>query len=162
MATTILGVGGYGASGQSGEVLKTFALGSCVAVLAYDPGAKVAGMVHIALPSSATNKNRADVLPGYFADRGVPALLEAMARLRGTSDARGLVIKIAGGANVMRTGNVFDIGQRNIKAVKTELRQHGLAPVAAEVGGSISRTVSIEVDTGTVILNSPGRDAWSL
>lgn len=161
MSQIVLGVGEYGATAAAGHVVKTFALGSCVAVCIYDMFSKTAGMVHVALPQSTTNLARARALPGYFADTGVDILLEYMAKLRG-GKKKGLIFKMCGGASVMRCTNIFDIGNRNIQAVKLNLARRGLVASAEDVGGSISRTVSIEVDTGCVVVNSPGRAAWKL
>jgi chemotaxis protein CheD len=54
------------------------------------------------------------------------------------------------------------IGKRNILAVKKILWGYGLAPLAEDVGGSISRTVSVSVKTGEVTLSSPARGQWNL
>ncbi len=162
MKMTVLGVGDLGATGAPGEGLKTFALGSCVAVVLYDFRLKVAGMAHVALPASTTNASRAQALPGYFADSGVPALLNAMFSLRGSSDPKGLIAKIVGGASIMKVQTKFNIGQRNIEAVRKELMRKRLSPMAEDVGGVISRTVAIDVNTGMVLINSPGRGEWTL
>jgi len=161
MADMVLGVGEFGVCAGTGGLLKTFALGSCVAVCIYDLRAKVVGMVHVALPHSSTNLARAKVLPGYFVDTGIQILMEHLAKVRGP-DRKGLIVKICGGANVMRATNVFDIGKRNIQAVTQDLMRRGMPPASSDIGGSISRTVSIEVDTGCVVLNSPGRSKWTI
>ena len=158
----ILGVGDLGASKGHDMVIRTYALGSCVAVVAYDLKAKVAGMVHVALPESRINPARAGHKPGTFVDTGVDALLAAMAPLRGRSGKSGLVVKLVGGANVMDEKNFFAIGQRNVKALRQELTRHRIFPMAEDVGGSFSRTVSIQVATGRVFITSPGRDVWEL
>lgn len=158
----VLGVGDYGVSVKEDGVLKTFALGSCVAVMLYDPRKRVGGMVHVALPDSSTNTKRAQALPGYFADSGIPLLLQKVAEARGDDSVRGLVVKICGGASVVKGHNIFDIGKRNIEAVKKVLREHRLRPMREDVAGSISRTVSMEIATGKVVLNSPGRGEWEL
>ena len=41
------------------DVLATYALGSCVGICLYDHKAKIAGMAHIMLPSSADMPTRA-------------------------------------------------------------------------------------------------------
>jgi chemotaxis protein CheD len=161
MQQIVLGVGEYGATGTPGSQVKTFALGSCVAVCVYDTLSKIAGMVHVALPHSSTNPARAKALPGYFADTGIDALFRYLAELRG-GEKKGLLVKLCGGANVMRCTNLFDIGKRNVEAVKFNLARRGLLAIAEDVGGSISRTVTFEVDTGYVVLSSPGRTIWKL
>lgn len=161
MSQIVLGVGEYGATGTPGGSVKTFALGSCVAVCVYDAVNRIAGMVHIALPHSSTNLARAKALPGYFADTGIQSLFEYLVKLRG-GDKKGLVVKLCGGANIMRCANLFDIGKRNIEAAKFNLARRGLLTSAEDIGGNISRTVTLEVDTGYVVLASPGRSLWKL
>ena len=103
-------------------------------------------------------------MPGYFADTGIVALIRHMQAIgcKGPGPGQGFTVKLAGGANVMDTNDTFMIGKRNILAAKKILWRYGLAPLAEDVGGSISRTVSVMVNTGEVILSSPGRGDWLL
>ncbi|MBF0482235.1 MAG: chemotaxis protein CheD [Desulfovibrionaceae bacterium] len=158
MKVTVLGVGEMGVDDTPGAVIKTFALGSCVAVMVYDLKHKVAGMVHVALPDSSIKPDRAATLPGYFADTGVKTLFRLFSGFRGgMTGTRGLTVRLAGGANIMATHAGFNIGKRNTEAVLAHLGAFGLTPMSMQVGGSIGRTVSIEVDTGRIVLSSPGR-----
>ena len=95
-----------------------------------------------------------------FADTGIPVLLQEMERL-GCSIGD-MVIKIAGGASVMDPGATFEIGKRNILAVKKTLWRYRLGPVAEDVGDVISRTMSVSVDTGIVTVSSPRKGEWDL
>ena len=74
-------IGGLDVSNVTEETIRTLALGSCIAVIIYDPLKKVAGMIHFALPDSKANPDKAEVMPGYFADTGIPLLLEKMVKL---------------------------------------------------------------------------------
>jgi len=161
MGQLILGVGDYGASNKPGEVIKTFALGSCVAVIFYDPVSKMTGMVHVALPDSTSHADRAKEKPGYFADTGIPILLRQMDAVT-AGKRNGLVVKLAGGASVMDPNGVFSIGKKNALAIKKILWGSRLGAVAEEIGGNISRTVHIEVDTGKVVIQSAGRGSWEI
>lgn len=162
MGQIILGVGDYGASNRSGEDVKTFALGSCVSVILLDPKTRTVGMVHVALPESSINKQKSLEKPGYFADTGIPALLAAMAKFGCNPKGKGMVVKLCGGANVMDTNDTFQIGKRNALSIKKVLWKYGMGPVAEDLGGNFSRTVSVSVDTGEIILSSPGRPNWKL
>ena len=162
MSTIMVGVGGLGASNTPGDVVKTMALGSCVAVLLLHPPTRTVGMVHVALPDSSISPDRAAERPGYFADTGIPALFKMMADLGCRNDARQFVVKLAGGAKVMDTGGTFNIGKRNVLAIKKILWKHRMGPVAEDIGGSISRTVALEVNTGRVTLSSAGRGSWNI
>lgn len=161
MACVLLGVGDYGAVSKPGESLKTMALGSCVAVVLMDPVTHCVGMDHVALPDSAAHADRAKQKPGHFADTGIPALLEAMYQAGVPRQQRhGIIVKLIGGANVMDPCNTFNIGKRNVLAIKKVLWQFGMGAVAEDVGGQISRTVTVDVDEGRVLISSPGLENW--
>ena len=162
MSDIVLGIGDLGASNTANSVVKTFALGSCVSAIFLDPKTHTVGMVHIALPDSSINLDKCRERPGYFADTGIPALLKEMARLGCPANGRGMIIKLAGGAAVMNRNDTFNIGKRNVLAVKKILWTMGMGPVAEDVGGNISRTVSVAVNTGEITIYSPGRGQWQI
>jgi len=154
-----IGIGYLKASFTPGDEIKTYALGSCVAVILYDKKSKIAGMIHIALPDSSVNAEKAKSLPGYFADTGLPLLLREFKKLGG--DRKTTVIKIAGGSSIMDENKTFDIGKRNGIAVKRFLWKQGLGVMKEDLGGKISRTVSIDTDTGRVLLSNAS-NKWEL
>ncbi len=162
MALLMVGIGGLEASCDRSAVLKTMALGSCIAVMILDPGARCVAMVHIALPDSTIAPDKARTLPGYFADTGIPALLTAMLAAGAKADRSRYIVKLVGGANVSDPNNTFNIGKRNALAIKKILWTLGLVPKAEDIGGRISRTVSLEASTGKVRVTSPGRPEWEV
>ena len=143
-------------------MIKTFALGSCVAVILLDPTRRAVGMAHIALPKSKTNPERAKAKPGYFADTGLALLFEEMAKLGCHPKGRGMVVKLAGGAKVLDMDSKFDIGNKNSLAVKKHLWKLGLGPVSEDIGGSHSRTVELDTDSGRVRLSSSTGKVWEI
>lgn len=50
---SIVGIGEFAISNRPEDTIKTFSLGSCIAVVIYDKIQKVAGMAHIAMPSKS-------------------------------------------------------------------------------------------------------------
>jgi chemotaxis protein CheD len=158
----MLGIGEIGATVTPGGVIRTMALGSCVALLILDRKTRCVAMDHIALPDSAVSPDRAESLPGYFADTGVPALLKLIEKTAGGYSKGNLIVKLTGGANVADPNNTFNIGKRNVLAIKKILWGYGLGPVAEDVGGFHSRTVTLERDSGKIILSSPGRPNWQI
>ncbi|MHC4885833.1 MAG: chemotaxis protein CheD [Planctomycetota bacterium] len=162
MSTIMLGVGEYGSTKTPGEEVKTMALGSCISVIVLDPKVRAVGMVHVALPESKTNPDRAKERPGYFADTGIPALLKQMQGLGSKPTGKGIIIKLVGGASVMDPNNTFNIGKRNALAIKKILWKYGMGAVKEDLGGHISRTVAVDVDCGKVKISSPGRDPWEI
>ena len=159
MSIRNIGIGEWIVSKAEDDVLKTYALGSCVAVLIYDSKLRIAGLIHVALPESSVDPERSRVQPGYFADSGLPQMIEEMKTL-GASRS-GVWVKLAGGASVMDPGNFFDIGKRNILAVKRVLWKSSLGPVAEDTGGNISRTVAFSVADGLVAISS-GQKSWNI
>jgi chemotaxis protein CheD len=160
MKIIFLGVGDFGATNNPDEVLKTMALGSCVGLIVLEPASRTVGMAHIALPDSSINRTMAQKQAGRFADTAVPALLNLIEQQSKTR--KDYIIKLVGGAQVARMKDTFNIGKRNILAVKKILWQMRLAPIAEDLGGQISRTVTVEAGTGKVILHSPGRPDWTV
>jgi len=162
MSTLVLGVGDFGASNSSDDIIKTYALGSCVAVVLLDPKTRTVGMVHVALPESSINKAKVKDKPGYFADTGIPALLSQMSKYGCHPKGQGMIVKLAGGAKIMDPNDTFNIGKRNALAVKKLLWTLGLGATSEDLGGSYSRTVSVSLRTGEVVISSPGRTDWKI
>ena len=159
MATITLGVGDWAVSDNVADVIKTYALGSCVAVMIFDVSRSIAGMAHIALPDSAVDPEKAKLQPGYFADVGVAVMIEEMKR-RGATRPH-VWVKLAGGAAVMDPKGIFDIGKRNVLAIKRSLWRSSLGPIAEDTGGTTSRTVAMNVADGLITM-SAGPRQWTI
>jgi chemotaxis protein CheD len=154
-----LGIGDLGVTQATGETIKTIGLGSCVAVVCFDAIKRVAGMVHIALPDSCLAKEMVEKRPGYCADTGIAVLFQNLKRAGCLMTPPHFQVKLVGGAAICDPNGTFNIGKRNILAAKKILWANGLGPIAEEVGGTISRTVSIAVDTGQLTITTPGQPA---
>lgn len=148
-----VGIGEFKKSKDPTDVIKTYGLGSCVALIIYSQKLKVAGLVHIALPEASVNPAKAQSLPGYFADTGVPMVIDFIDRLSG-GDRKSFSYRLYGGASILDENNRFDIGRRNALAIKRLLWRYGCGVIKEELGGNASRTVSIEVGTGEVHVNT--------
>ncbi len=154
-----VGIGEWAVSDDASDILKTYALGSCVAVIIYDARLAIAGLIHVALPDSKVDPGRAASMPGYFADTGLPRMIEDM-KLRGAVRAN-VWVKLAGGAAVMDPAGLFDIGKRNVLAAKRILWGSSLGPIAEDTGGAMGRTVSISVADGETVVYS-GQRQWTI
>jgi chemotaxis protein CheD len=141
------------------EEIKTYALGSCVALVVWDTAIKAGGMVHIALPEGHINPEKALDKPGYFADTGLPVLFSELKKAG--ANRRTCWVKLIGGASILDENNTFDIGRRNALAVKKYLWKIGLALTSEDIGGTISRTVSLTVPTGELVVTN-GNQRWTL
>jgi len=160
MRAVPIGIGEMKISKLPGDILRSYALGSCIGLVVLAPSHRAVGMLHVALPESKINLQLAKDQPGMFADTGVPYLLQEMERLGCTT--ADLVVKIAGGASIMDKEATFEIGKRNILAVKKTLWRYRLGPVGEDVGDVISRTMSVSVDTGIVTVSSPRKGEWAI
>jgi chemotaxis protein CheD len=160
----ILGVGDLGASAQAGAIIKTYALGSCVALIILDRRTRCIGMAHVVLPESSTSPEKAKTLPGYFADTAIPELFQAMKIAAGgiISAPCDLIVKMCGGANVVDKEESFNIGKRNALALKKNLWKYGLAPRSDDTGGNFSRTVTVYQSNGVVEISSPNKENWKI
>lgn len=157
----VVGVGDLGVSNNNAITLSTYALGSCVAVVAYDPVAKAGGLLHMMLPESTISPEKALVQPAMFADTGLPALFKALGGVK--ADRGRLKIFLAGGACVLTGNDNFRIGERNIRVTQNWLAQQGYNVRASAVGGTMSRTVHLDIGTGKISLKTPlATEAFSL
>jgi chemotaxis protein CheD len=138
----------------AGQVLATYALGSCIGLSVYDPKAAVGGLLHYMLPDSGIDPARSRANPYMFADTGIPKLLEQVCG-QGASRRR-LVAHAAGGASIMDPKAIFDIGKRNYLALRKILWKAGILLAGEAVGGANSRTVRLEIGSGRLWLQVGG------
>lgn len=149
----IVGVGDMAVSNNVQVTLSTYALGSCVGVVAYDPVTKVGGILHLMLPESAISPDKAIAQPAMFADTGLPLFFRALMGMKGERGR--LRLCLAGGASVLSGPDSFKIGDRNVSAVKNFLARNGFAVRQSATGGTVNRTLHLEVSTGAVMLKTP-------
>ena len=157
----VVGVGDMGVSNNPSIILSTYALGSCVAIAAYDPISKAGGILHLMLPDSKISPQKAIAQPAMFADTGLPLLFRALLGVRGEHDR--LRLFVAGGACIMCNSDMFKIGARNLDATSAYLSKNGYHVWHSAAGGTINRTLHLELDTGKVTLKTPvGNENYSL
>jgi len=137
-----------------GQVLATYALGSCIGLAVHDAKAGVGGLLHFMLPDSGIDHERGRENPWMFADTGIPMLLDRLCA-RGASKRR-LTVRAAGGASMMDQENVFDIGRRNYLAMRKILWKAGVMVHGEAVGGIRSRTVRLEIGSGKFLIQEGG------
>ena len=137
-----------------GQVLATYALGSCIGLALHDAKAGVGGWLHFMLPDSGIDHERGRENPWMFADTGIPILLDKLCA-RGASKRR-LTARAAGGASMMDQQNIFDIGRRNYLAMRKILWKAGVMVHGEAVGGIRSRTVRLEIGTGKFLIQEGG------
>ncbi len=156
----IVGVADMRLSSCPEDTLVTHALGSCLGIVVYDAVACVGGMLHVMLPDSSIAREGTLDNAARFVDTGVPRLFRESYSL-GAKKGR-LVVKVAGGATLHGEGDdYFQIGKRNIVMLRRILWKNGVLITASDVGGCLSRTMSLDLGSGNVEIRSNG-DSWQL
>jgi chemotaxis protein CheD len=146
MKTLVVGISDCQVSVEPDSELVTYALGSCIAVSVWDPMRRIAGMLHYMLPESSMDAHKAETHPYMFADTGIERLMKAACD-KG-ADRRRLVVRLAGGAQVLDPQGVFNIGKRNYQAARKMLWKYGMLIASEAVGGEVSRTVRLTAEDG--------------
>lgn len=143
------GIGEMVVTDDPSSVLVAYGLGSCVALAAHDARSGIAGLAHFMLPAGTAQAEA----PVKFVEPGLDTFLEAFASAGG--DPARATYKAAGGAAMLRlAGGGLDIGQRNTEALQHALNRRRLRLAAADLGGSVGRTVQLETRTGRLLVRS--------
>lgn len=133
--------------------ISTIGLGSCVAIVLHDAGARVGGLAHVLLPNLSMSRDQSN--PAKFPETAVPLLLIEMGRLGARLER--VTAKIIGGAsmfaNLIPSGTI-NIGERNIAAVRDVLSQTKVPIVAEDVGSDYGRSVYLFTCDGRVEVRS--------
>ena len=137
-------------------ILVTHALGSCIGLAVYDPVVKAGGMLHYMLPESKMDYKKAKEAPLMFADTGIPLLFKACYKLG--AEKKRMIVKVAGGAQIMDSSGVFNIGKRNYAALRKIFWRNNVLIDAEEIGGTCNRTMSLSIATGKVWLKVHGQE----
>ncbi|MDR1570895.1 MAG: chemotaxis protein CheD [Clostridiales Family XIII bacterium] len=154
-----VGISDY-AKARAPETIVTYALGSCVGICLYDNAKKIGGMSHIMLPESgmaAKNDNNRM----KFADTALVDMTRDLVKM----GAGRLTAKIAGGAQMFATPNMGpmgNIGDRNVKAVKSTLAMLKIPIIAEDTGRDYGRTVFFDLNTGIMKVQSIGKSTHEL
>ena len=136
------------------DVLVTYALGSCVGVCLHDAAVGIGGLSHVMLPESS-GVNAAST-PMRFADTALPMLIKQMEHM-GASRVR-MKAKIAGGATMFATASdKFNIGDRNIAAVKKVLMANHIPIIAEDIGLDYGRTQLFYPETGIMEIRAAAK-----
>jgi chemotaxis protein CheD len=159
MAQKVIGIADL-AVGKDSDTLVTYALGSCVGIALWDADKKQGGLVHIMLPSSRENSNPSDNFR-KFADTGIQELIQSLGLMGSTKNK--LTAKIAGGAKMFATNsNLFNIGERNVEAVKRYLQLMHIPIKASDTGLDYGRTVFFHTDTGILEVKATNKSMKQL
>lgn len=137
-------------------IITTHGLGSCLAIMLYDPEARIGGLAHIMLPSP--EMSRLKVQPGKCPQTAIEQMLLQMEELGCRRDR--IRAKLVGGAAMFaglllnRKEGGANIGQRNAQEAKRALNSLNIPITAEDTGGDYGRSVEFILSTGTVLVRS--------
>lgn len=137
---------------RSPQELISYALGSCVGICIIDKEKKIAGMLHIMLPSSSIG-NIDNLFK--FADTGIPEMVKKMESLGCLRQH--MRAKIAGGAKMFEiksTSSIGNIGERNVIATKEILNKLNIKLISQDVGANYGRTIIFNSESGELKIKS--------
>jgi chemotaxis protein CheD len=155
--SVIVGMADVKVTDSPDDSLITYALGSCLGIVVHDPVARVAGLLHVMLPSSEIDPIKGRMQPAMFVDTGVPLLFRECYRLGARKER--MTVSVAGGscAGKSNAEDSFQIGKRNLIALRKLLWKNGVLIHADDTGGvQLSRTMSVHVLSGVVQLRTNG------
>ncbi|MEP6836210.1 MAG: chemotaxis protein CheD [Gemmatimonas sp.] len=155
----VVGVADFKLSRNPDERLVTYALGSCLGLSVYDPVAQVGGLLHVMLPTGAIDPEKMVQNPSMFVDSGVPVLFKECYKLGARKER--MIVKVAGGSHngLSDEDDKYQIGKRNLLALRRLLWKNGVMLHAQETGGvQVSRTMWLDVGTGEVTLKVNGAE----
>ncbi|MGQ9586775.1 MAG: chemotaxis protein CheD [Thermoplasmata archaeon] len=132
------------------EQLSCLGLGSCVAIILYDPTLKLGGIVHVLLPHAPNPCERLE----KYADTGTRKLFLEMIS-KGARKER-IVAKLVGGAQMFPDMNLYvtDIGKQNSIEARRALRELGIRVVAEDLEGNRGRSAYFDPETGAVTVET--------
>lgn len=135
------------------SVLFTIGLGSCVAIVLYDPEARIGGLAHAMLPKPL--RTRRPGPPGRFVNTAVAQLIEMMVAA-GADPAR-IRARLAGGASMFAAllpQSGLRLGKRNVEAARRVLGDAGIPIDGEEVFGEHGRSVYLDTGSGRLLVTS--------
>ncbi|HPG37944.1 MAG TPA: chemotaxis protein CheD [bacterium] len=152
----IVGIADMIISTDPNDTLITYALGSCLGITIYDPLTKIGALLHVMLPQSSIDPGKAAKNPYMFVDTGLDDMFAEFEKKGGAQ--KRMIVKVAGGASFKKPGenDLFEIGKRNFTMFRKVLWKKGILLKAYDVGGAVTRNISIDLNNGAVSIRIEG------
>ena len=142
-------------SDDPSETLVAFSVGSGIALSIYDTGSMTGGILNLLLPdSSYVSGSCFAKTPFMFADTGIPAFLATL--YDQGADVKQMKIVVAGAAQIIGQPGFFNIGEQNYTAVKKIMSENNLQIQNEHIGGTSTRTLSLNIGDGFITIKTPG------
>ena len=149
-----VGVGDMKVSNDAYSTIVTYSLGSCLGVVIYDPVAIVGGILHLMLPESTAERDHPGFNPYRYVDTGVPLLFRETYKMGAVKHR--MKVSVFGGAQILDDSGFFNIGKRNIAALRKLFWKNGVMIDKEHVGGNVSRTTRLNLMTGGITVTVSG------
>ena len=152
----MVGIGEYALAGGT-ERLVIYGLGSCAALILFDPKACRAGLAHVLLPGSAPEAQRSADLPAKYAGDALDLLMDGLGRPENPKAA------IVGGAHLFQAEGPPErrVGIRNVESLREGLQRLGIPLAWQDTGGDAGRTVSVELPSCLISVRTL-REGWKV
>lgn len=150
----VVGVSDLKMSKNPEDQIITYALGSCIAVVVYDPVAVVGGMLHFQLPQHMRPEDGTFQDMCKYADTGVPYLFKT-AYSMGAKKNR-MVVSVLGGGRALSESHKFDIGKRNYIYLRKLLWKNNVFVANERIENTSPMTVWLEMRDGHVFVRMNG------
>jgi len=125
-------------------LLRANAIGSCIAVAAYDAKTGIAGMAHVMLPDKAPGK---EMLKTKYAFDSIEYLFDLM--VQAGSNPADIEVCLVGAGNVLRKDD-DTICQCNIQSVTSILEERKIPIRGSVLGGTERKSALLDAETGSV------------
>jgi chemotaxis protein CheD len=136
----IVGIGDV-VLGYPGDTLAIYGLGSCIALVIYDPELKVGCMLHVLLPNSPNDFIIKDT---RYANEGFGRMLNFL-KFAGAKKSNLLAKMVGGTSSIISRGSISEIGKRNELSCRRLLNENDIKIVGEDCGGLKSRSVVFSV-----------------
>lgn len=146
----LVNVGDCAVSSNPSDIIKTYALATCVGITAFSRRNRVAGMLHSLLPNCPDAASKV-LRPYTYVDTGLPIFIEKM--LKSGCLKSDIVFQVYGGASSSAKQDFFKIGSRNLVQAEDILIAYRVDYRMIDVAGHFSRTLIMEALTGNVKVN---------
>lgn len=143
-----VGVADMRVSNDPSATLITYSLGSCLGIAIHDPIVQVGGLLHVMLPEAKNERDRDGFNPFKYVDSGVPLLFKECYRFG--AEKKRLEVTVAGGSHILDDSSYFNIGKRNLAALRKLFWKNGVMIDREHIEGTFSRTVRLNIGTGEV------------
>ena len=145
-------------AGRGKLMLQSKAIGSCVVIIAYDATQNIGSLAHVMLPGKAPDKKTGEKTK--YAANAIDAIVSRMSLLGSKKDD--IEVVLVGGGNILKRKDDTICGD-NIESVLELLRKKHLKVSVQAVGGTVRRSVSLDVERGIVSYsegNSGETELW--